>query len=79
MAKPRKTWREKLLDSKDLPKVSKIDGKLSKRWGEGTCAIPAPVEYSLTEYGRSLMPLVEDVRIWGRAHMERRPFHPDVS
>lgn len=44
MAKPRKTWREKLLDDKDLPKVSVIEGKLSKRWGEGTCAIPAPRE-----------------------------------
>lgn len=44
MPKPRKTWREKLSESKDLPKVSKIEGKLSKRWGEGTCAIPAPVE-----------------------------------
>lgn len=44
MPKPRKTWREKLLDSKDLPKVSKIDGKLSKRWGGGTVAIPAPIE-----------------------------------
>lgn len=44
MPKPRKTWREKLFDSKDLPKVSKIEGKMSKRWGEGTCAIPAPVE-----------------------------------
>lgn len=44
MPKPRKTWREKLLDDKDLPKVSVIEGKLSKRWGEGTCAIPAPRE-----------------------------------
>ena len=34
-------------------------------------AVPAPVEYSLTEYGRSVLPLVEDVRLWGRAHMER--------
>src|ERR1700704_3236929 len=34
-------------------------------------AIPAPVEYSLTDYGRSVLPLVEDVRLWGRAHMER--------
>jgi DNA-binding HxlR family transcriptional regulator len=33
-------------------------------------AIPAPVEYSLTEYGRSLLPLVEDIRRWGRGHME---------
>ena len=44
MAKPRKTWREKLLDCKGLPKVSVIEGKMSKRWGEGTCAIPAPME-----------------------------------
>ena len=42
--KQKKTWREKLLDSKDLPKVSKIECKMSKRWGEGTCAIPAPIE-----------------------------------
>lgn len=34
-------------------------------------AIPAPVEYSLTEYGRSVLPLVEGVRVWGRAHLER--------
>ena len=34
-------------------------------------AIPAPVEYSLTDYGRSLLPLVEDIRLWGRAHIER--------
>jgi DNA-binding HxlR family transcriptional regulator len=33
--------------------------------------IPAPVEYSLTDYGRSVLPLVEDVRLWGRTHMER--------
>jgi len=40
----RKTWREKLADDKDLPKVVKISGKMSKRWGKGTCAIPAPRE-----------------------------------
>ena len=34
-------------------------------------AIPAPVEYSLTDYGQSVLPLVEGVRLWGRAHMER--------
>src|SRR5215475_5352825 len=33
--------------------------------------IPAPVEYSLTDYGRSVLPLVEEVRSWGRSHMER--------
>jgi DNA-binding HxlR family transcriptional regulator len=33
---------------------------------------PAPVTYSLTEYGRSLLPLVESVRLWGRGHIERQ-------
>jgi DNA-binding HxlR family transcriptional regulator len=36
-----------------------------------TGVIPAPVEYSLTEYGRSLLPLVEGIRLWGRGHLER--------
>ena len=35
-----------------------------------TGPIPAPVEYSLTEYGRSVVPLVEVVRLWGRGHLE---------
>ena len=34
-------------------------------------AVPARVEYSLTDYGRSVLPLVENVRLWGRAHLER--------
>ena len=33
--------------------------------------VPAPVEYSLSDYGRSVLPLVEDVRLWGRAHLSR--------
>jgi DNA-binding HxlR family transcriptional regulator len=36
-----------------------------------TGAIPAPVEYSLTEYGKSVLPLVEGARAWGREHLER--------
>ncbi len=44
MAKARKTWQEKLADSKDLPKVVEITGKMSKRWGTGTLVIPAPIE-----------------------------------
>lgn len=39
-----KSWQEKLRDSKDLPKVVKITGKMSRRWGEGSVVIPAPVE-----------------------------------
>ena len=34
-------------------------------------AVPAPVEYSLSDYGRSVLPLVENVRVWGRGHLSR--------
>jgi DNA-binding HxlR family transcriptional regulator len=34
-------------------------------------AVPAPVEYSLSDYGRSVLPLVEGVRVWGRGHLAR--------
>ncbi len=40
----KKSWREKLADSKGLPKVSRITGKMSTRWGKGTLVIPAPKE-----------------------------------
>ena len=44
MAKPRKSWREKLADDKDLPRVVEITDRMSKRWGTGTIVIPAPRE-----------------------------------
>lgn len=44
MVRIRKSWREKLQDSKDLPRVVEINDKMSKRWGTGTCVIPAPIE-----------------------------------
>jgi hypothetical protein len=39
-----RSWREKLLDSKDLPKVVPINGKMSTKWGAGDVLIPAPIE-----------------------------------
>jgi alkylated DNA nucleotide flippase Atl1 len=44
MAKRRKSWVEKLRDSRDLPRVEKITEKMSRRWGTGTVVIPAPLE-----------------------------------
>lgn len=44
MVKLHQTWREKLEDSKDLPKVVEITGKMSTRWGTGSVCIPAPIE-----------------------------------
>ena len=40
----RKSWREKLADSKGLPKIAEVCGKMSTRWGTGTFVIPSPLE-----------------------------------
>lgn len=42
--KPKKSWREKLADDKGLPKIKRVEGKMTKRWGTGTMVIPAPRE-----------------------------------
>ena len=40
----RKTFREKLADDKDLPRVVDISPGMAKQWGRGTIVIPAPSE-----------------------------------
>ena len=40
--KAKKTWAEKLADSKNLPRVIKLDSAAARRWGGQTLAIPAP-------------------------------------
>ena len=40
----RKSWSEKLRDSKGLPRVEEISGKMREKWGKGTMVIPAPME-----------------------------------
>ena len=42
--KVKKSWREKLADSKDLPRVQEVTEKMSQRWGTGKFVIPAPME-----------------------------------
>jgi hypothetical protein len=44
LPKKKPTWQEKLNDSKGLPKVEELNGKMSKKWGTGTLVIPAPLE-----------------------------------
>jgi len=44
MPTKKKSWTEKLADNKGLPQVQIITDKMSKRWGTGTVAIPAPME-----------------------------------
>jgi alkylated DNA nucleotide flippase Atl1 len=56
MAK-KKTWIEKLNNSKDLPKVVKLDPKAAERWGGKTLAIPSPLEID------SIMKLVSEGKL----------------
>ena len=42
--KTKKTWREKLGDARNLPRVITLEGAARKRWGGTTLAIAAPLE-----------------------------------
>lgn len=44
MVKKKKSWQEKLADSKDLPKIQPIPECAPESWGKGTMLIPAPCE-----------------------------------
>lgn len=46
-----------------------IDHDIVRREQKGKA--PQPVIYSLTAYGRALMPLVESVRTFGRGHISK--------
>ena len=63
--KPKKSWREKLADSKGLPRVGKVTGKMSKRWGEGVMVIPAPLEVDalMKQVPRGLLVTVNELRV----------------
>ena len=40
----KKSWREKLADNKDLPKVLEMPARMKPRLGDGTLVIPAPMD-----------------------------------
>jgi hypothetical protein len=47
MVKFKETWRQKLgstAQRQNLPRVVEVNEKMNKKWGEGTCVIPSPVE-----------------------------------
>jgi hypothetical protein len=44
MSKQRKSWREKLLDDKGLPRVVTLEGAAAQKWKAQRMVIPAPRE-----------------------------------
>jgi hypothetical protein len=67
----RKTWEEKLVNDKDLPRVCVIDATKGKRWGAGTFVIPAPreVDQLMRRVPKGKLITIDDVRkILARRH-----------
>lgn len=62
--KMKKSWREKLADSKNLPQVCPIDETKSKRWGTGTFVIPAPIEVDglMRKVPKTRLTTIDDLR-----------------
>lgn len=62
--KPKRSWREKLSDAKDCPKIAKIEGSCLKRWGSGTFVIPAPLEVdaAMKKVGRGELTTIDALR-----------------
>jgi hypothetical protein len=63
-SKNRKSWKAKLADSKGLPKIGRVEGKMTKRWGEGTMVIPAPLEVdaAMKKVGRGKLTTIDAIR-----------------
>jgi len=67
----RKSWQQKLADSKGLPKVITITDKQSKRWGTGAMVIPAPkdVDKIMKEVPKGKLITINQIReILARKH-----------
>jgi hypothetical protein len=64
MSNTKKSWREKLADSRDLPKTGKIEGKMSRRWSDGTMVIPSPIEVdaAMKKVGAGKLTTIDAIR-----------------
>ena len=60
----KKSWTEKLNDSKDLPKVVPITGKMIERFGWGNIVIPSPlcVDARMKQIRRGKLTTIDSIR-----------------
>jgi alkylated DNA nucleotide flippase Atl1 len=60
----KKTWREKLLDGKHLPKVVLLKGNAQKHWKGNTMAIPSPMEVNqmMANIPKGKLITIEEIR-----------------
>jgi hypothetical protein len=64
MAYKKKTWVEKRNDTKDFPRVEKLTGKMTNKWGEGTIVIPSPLEVNqlMNDVKKGQLTTINDLR-----------------
>jgi hypothetical protein len=65
MTYKKKSWVEKLNDSKDFPRIEKLTPKLSKQWGaNGTVVIPTPLEVDgiMKKIPKGKLTIINDIR-----------------
>ena len=60
----RKTWQEKLSDSKDLPKVVLLKESAQKHWKGKTIVIPSPIEVNevMAEVPKGKLITIDEIR-----------------
>lgn len=58
------TWREKLQDDKDFPRVEAISEKAERTWGPGTIVIPKPIEVDelMRKVPKGRLTTINDIR-----------------
>ncbi|UCG45897.1 MAG: MGMT family protein [Candidatus Bathyarchaeota archaeon] len=61
----KKSWVEKLNNSKGLPRVAEITKKMRKKWGKGTIVIPAPLEVDalMRQVPRGKLVTINQIRV----------------
>jgi alkylated DNA nucleotide flippase Atl1 len=66
----KKTFREKLADAKDFPRVEPLTGGMKRRFGSGTIVLPAPWEVNelMRKVRRGRLTTINEIR----AHLARR-------
>lgn len=62
--KIKRSWREKLADDKDLPKIGPMRAKRGEPAGPGTCVVPAPreVDELMRSVGKGKLTTIDDIR-----------------
>ncbi|MDD5492444.1 MAG: MGMT family protein [bacterium] len=60
----KKTWREKLRDNKDLPKIVTLNEKARKHWQGTRMAIPSPMEVNeiMAKVPKGKLITIDDIR-----------------